>query len=189
MPNSTDNPRRPLRPMPTSRRAAIRRLLAPALLALLGSVFAIVYQKRFGPHPAMTLAVARFDNRSGDAKLDRFARGLTDAVVQELIKVAGPRYDVEGDASILHTPRERRDLAAIAASLHASYIVTGEVVRTGNHVRVQVRLIRMPEQKEVSVTNVDRFTTDPVKDEPLMARSIAGDLNDRVGPLPPPNIH
>jgi len=167
MPNSTDNPRRPLRPMPTSRRAAIRRLLAPALLALLGSVFAIVYQKRFGPHPAMTLAVARFDNRSGDAKLDRFARGLTDAVV----------------------PRERRDLAAIAASLHASYIVTGEVERAGNHVRVQVRLIRMPEQKEVSVTNVDRFTTDPVKDEPLMARSIAGDLNDRVGPLPPPNIH
>jgi hypothetical protein len=63
--------------------------------------------------PAVNIAIAQFDNETGSAEMDRFADGLTDAVVAELTAAGGTRYGIIGNAAILRRPRNQRDLTAI----------------------------------------------------------------------------
>src|ERR1035438_3978897 len=102
----------PIPPAP-SRRREIRRLLAPALLVALMAVVALVYTHPWTARPGMRVAVARFDNETGNKEYDRFADGLTRSVAAELSAAAAGRYGVVGNAAILHVARERRNLAAI----------------------------------------------------------------------------
>src|SRR5450755_320871 len=70
--------------LPVRRRVALRRILAPAMLVLVGLMIVLVYWRPWSRQLAFTLAVARFDNETGDPQFDRFADGLTDSVVAEL---------------------------------------------------------------------------------------------------------
>jgi TolB-like protein len=99
--------------------------------------------------------VARFDNETGRADLDRFAGGLTDSVVAELTTSTHGRYGVIGNAAILRRPRDQRDLIAIGSSLNAGYVVLGQVQRNESQLRVLAHLIRLPDQVHVWVVRYD----------------------------------
>src|SRR5580704_10959268 len=73
------------------------------------------------------VAVLRFDNETNDPSMTRFSDGLTDSVVEQLTSLSHERYDVIGNARILRLPRDERDLNAIASSLHAGYVVLGQI--------------------------------------------------------------
>ncbi len=77
------------------------------------------------------VAVARFDNETGNPAFDSFANNLTDDVVEQLTTWAASRDRVIGNAKILFEPRPERDLRTIASTLNASYIVLGQVQFTG----------------------------------------------------------
>jgi len=66
--------------------------------------------------------------------------------VEELTKLSVGRYDVIGNAHILGLPRDQRDLTAIGSSLHAGYVVLGQLQTDGAEVRILVHLIRLPSQ-------------------------------------------
>ena len=108
------------------------------------------------PAQPPVIAVARFDNETGSPDFDRVADALTDLTVADLTDAAGPHYGVIGNAAILRPPRPARDLAAIASSLHASYVVLGQVQRSGVQIRVLAHLIRMPQQTHLWVVRADR---------------------------------
>lgn len=119
--------------------------------------------------PAHTIAVLPFDNETGVGDFDRYATNLTDSVVAELTVGGKDRFGIIGNASVLRTPRSERDLAAIAASLNAGYVVIGQVQRDADHVRVLAHLIRLPEQKHLWVTRLER----PVGDQLIPAADAA----------------
>jgi len=127
-------------------------------------IFATITAARFAAsRPGRVIvAVARFDNETGDPQATAFSDALTDSVVEQLTVSGSGQFDVVGNAAILRAPREQRDLSAIAASLHARYVVLGQVQRDAQHVRVLGHLIRLPEQTHVAVS---RF--DDVRDETL----------------------
>ena len=75
-----DHPRTPPAP---NRRREIRRLLGPALLVALMAVIALVYSHPWTARPALRVAVARFDNETGNKDYDRFADSLTRSVTAE----------------------------------------------------------------------------------------------------------
>lgn len=80
---------------------------------------------------APILAVLRFDNETTDPRFTQFSDALTDNVVEQLTSQSRGGYRVIGNARILRLPREQRDLRAIASSLHAGYVVLGQVQAYG----------------------------------------------------------
>src|SRR5579872_5844961 len=138
-----------------------RRVPATAIVytaiavVLIAMASAVVYRALTTRHMPTIVAIARFDNETGDASLDRFADALTDTVTVQLAQAGDGRFGVIGNAAVLRVPRNQRDLNAIASSLHAGFIVLGQIQRDDQRLRVLAHLIRMPGQTDVRVSRTD----------------------------------
>ena len=134
------------------------------------------------------VAVARFDNETGDPGLTRFSDALTDNLVGELT-IRDREFGIVGNAAILRAPREQRDLTQIGSTLHAKYIVLGQVQRSGTRTRILAHLIRLPDQSHLWVVRVEREAVDPMTLEADAAQQIAAQFTEKLGadvrsPLP-----
>ena len=155
-----------------------RKLLIAAAAALLGAAAAGWMLAR--PSHPVVIAVARFDNETGSPDFDRFAGALADLTVADLTESGGARYAIIGNAAILRGPRQTRDLRAIASSLHAAYVVIGQVQRDGPQIRVLAHLIRLPEQTHLRVFREERTPADIAGSETELARRIAASFLERL---------
>jgi len=130
------------------------------------------------------VAVLRFDNETGQPDMDRFSDGLTDSVVEQLTSQSRDRYQVIGNALILRGPRDLRDLNAIATSLHAAYVVLGQVQSNSGQVVILAHLIRLPEQTHIWVVRAQRTLENPLNVESELAQKIAAEFSPRVPQIP-----
>jgi DNA-binding winged helix-turn-helix (wHTH) protein/TolB-like protein len=163
------------------RRIAVALGLAGlAALAVLGLRFRSVQSGSQAP----ILAVARFDNETGDPALVKFADALTDEVVVQLTSRSKSMYRVIGNAQILQLPREQRDLKAIATALNAEYVVLGQVQDSGAQVRVLAHLIRLSDQTHIWVTRVGGTLGEPLNLESEIADKIAVEFSARMSSNP-----
>jgi len=119
------------------------------------------------------VAVARFDDETGDARLTQFANNVTDTVVVDLAADAGGSFEVVGNAAVLRKPRDERDLRAIGAALHAQYVVLGQVQHDEDRVRVLAHLIRLPDETHVTVSRTDGILNPTLTEVDQVARHIA----------------
>jgi DNA-binding winged helix-turn-helix (wHTH) protein/TolB-like protein len=159
-------------------RARWAALLAAVIVAGLGA--ALWYRSRpAAAHPSI-VAVVRFDNETGSPDLTRFSDALTDDVVVELTSASQGHYAVVGNAHILRLPREQRDLKTIGASLHAAYVVLGQVQSDGGQVRILAHLIRVSDQTHICVARIERAPGDLPELEPQAAHKIAADFAPSV---------
>ena len=169
-------------PVTKERRVPATAIVYTAIaVVLIAMASAVVYVALTTRHMPTIVAVARFDNETGDASLDRFADALTDTVTVQLAQAGDGRFGVIGNAAVLRVPRERRDLNAIASSLHAGFIILGQIQRdppdragvterealAERPVRVLAHLIRMPDQTHVRVSRTDDLQ------DPTLARADA----------------
>jgi DNA-binding winged helix-turn-helix (wHTH) protein/TolB-like protein len=163
-----------------------REWLWPAVAAIcLAIALGLVGQRWWSGHGTVRIAVARFDNETGDPSLDRFADGLTDAVVADLTVGGAGRYGVIGNAAILRGPREGRDLRAIGSSLKAGYVILGQVQGDAAHPRILAHLIRLPEQTHLWVTRRDDLSlADLSQAEAETAQKIAAELAQHLNSPP-----
>jgi DNA-binding winged helix-turn-helix (wHTH) protein/TolB-like protein len=126
------------------------------------------------------VAVLRFDNETGQPDMDRFSDGLTDSVVEQLTSQSRDRYQVIGNAHILRGPRELRDLNAISTSLHAAYVVLGQVQSNNGQVVILAHLIRLPDETHIWVVRAQRALEDPLNVESEVAQKIGAEFSPRV---------
>lgn len=168
-----------------------RRAVAAALFASAASLLVLglstgywlrsrASEKRASEARVPIVAVMRFDNETSDVDLTRFSDGLTDSVVAQLTTLGDGRYRVIGNAAILRLPRAQRDLSAVGASLHADYVVLGQVQSNGTQTRVLAHLIRLPDQTHVWVVRTDRKTLDALGAETEASEKIAGEFAPRL---------
>jgi len=129
------------------------------------------------------VAVVRFDNETGNAAMTRFSDDLTDDFVERLTSLSNGRYAVIGNAQVLRTPRDGRNLNAIADALRANFVVLGQVQGYEGKTRILVHLIHMPEQTHVSVARMDRTVTDPLGVEDEAAETIATKFSSRLSTI------
>jgi DNA-binding winged helix-turn-helix (wHTH) protein/TolB-like protein len=129
---------------------AIASLLVVSVVG--GSVWFLTHHAHRRP---AIVAVVPFDNETADPGWNRFGESLTDNIVERLAASSEGRYQVIGNAAILRTAREQRDLTAIASSLNANYVILGQVQRDGARIRVLGHLIRLPDQVHVAVARFD----------------------------------
>ncbi|MBY0506286.1 MAG: winged helix-turn-helix domain-containing protein [Bryobacteraceae bacterium] len=98
------------------------------------------------------IAVARFQNETGNPTLNRLADTITDAVVAGLTTQTAGRYGIIGNAAILRRPRGFQNLDEIASSLRVRYVILGQVQQDGARMRLLAHLIRFPEQTHLQVS-------------------------------------
>lgn len=158
-------------------------LVCASFVLLVGIVIAAYWVRSshsLNRHPI--IAVLRFDNQTSDPRMIYLGDALRDNVVEELTKLSLGRYDVIGNAHILGLPRDQRDLTAIGSSLHAEYVVLGQLQIDGAEVRILVHLIRLPSQTHLWVTRLDRTTTDldPLSIESEAAQRVGSEFSERV---------
>jgi DNA-binding winged helix-turn-helix (wHTH) protein/TolB-like protein len=127
----------------SSRRIRVAAMIAAALVA----VAALALPRVWAGRAPTRVAVMLFDNETGNAELDRFAQGLTDAVVEEL--TADERLAVIGNAAILRTARMFRDIALVRDTVDAELIIVGQVQRRDGEVLVRTHLIRAGDEAHV----------------------------------------
>jgi DNA-binding winged helix-turn-helix (wHTH) protein len=130
--------------------------------------------------PPAIIAVAEFDNETGDAALNSFCRSLRDNVVQQLTDAGRNHFAVIGNAAVLSVPREQRDLRHIANSLGAQYIILGQVQGSGTQTRILAHLIHMPEQTHVWVVRLEQPFDDPFTLESTAAHDIATEFAQKL---------
>jgi DNA-binding winged helix-turn-helix (wHTH) protein/TolB-like protein len=161
------------------RRLFIASLVSVGLIAAVigGYLFARSRSRATSP---LVVAVARFDNETGDAAVTSFADALTDDVVAKLTDTGDSRLRIIGNASVLRVPRQQRDLLQISKSLHAQFIVLGQVQRIGTQTRILAHLIRMPEQSHVWVVRLDQPFNDPSALETAASREIAAQFSAKL---------
>lgn len=175
-------PRLDVAPRAPGGRRSVRRL-APIAAALLLAGAAVVLSTRFSIVPSVpaapTLAVTLVDNETGRPDLDLAAQVLTDTLVERL---ARDRWSVIGNAAVLRTPRPMRNLATIASSLHADFIVLGQIQPGERGPTVLIHLIRARDQRHLWV---GRFESPPALDARLagrIAEATATAAAERTGP-------
>jgi DNA-binding winged helix-turn-helix (wHTH) protein/TolB-like protein len=165
-----------LPPEPTRNRRRDWPAVGLAIAALALMAF-LLYPKP----PAVNIAVTRFDNETGLSEMSAFADGLTDTVVADLTVAAGRRYGIIGNAALLRLPREERNLAAIASSLRAGYVILGQVQHSAGRIRVLAHLIRLPEQTHVWVVRRDLDIANALQSESEIGRMVVSEFLLHLG--------
>ena len=138
---------------PESRDLRRRRVFAiGAGAAALGAAFGL---RRVLTEPReRRIAIALFDNETGDAALDRYANDVTDSLVVALTERTMGHYGIVGNAAILRRLRSFRDLEAIARELQAQFVILGQLKEEGAARFVLAHLIRMPDQQHLQVARL-----------------------------------
>ena len=151
-------------------------------LLFVGLAFAAGYRwrARQAAVHAPIVAVVRFDNETGDPGVTYVSDGLTDSVVERLTATSDGRFLVIGNAQILRRPREERDLKAIESTLHARYVILGQVQKNAEKNRILVHLIRLPDQTHLWVVRFDRTLSDPLSLESEVAEKVAAEFSPRI---------
>jgi DNA-binding winged helix-turn-helix (wHTH) protein/TolB-like protein len=154
-------------------RASRRWWLAAA--ALVAGVAGVAFGWAVWPVPAAArpmVAVAVFDNETGDPSFDRLAAAAADLVVERLTALGPDRVGVIGNTPSLRLPRERRDPAAIRRETGAEYLVFGQLQQADGGYRLLAHLIRLDDDTHLWVTRVNRAGPEiPGADEILADRT------------------
>jgi DNA-binding winged helix-turn-helix (wHTH) protein/TolB-like protein len=102
------------------------------------------------------VAVAVFENETGDPRHDRVIATLSDTVVERLTAIGPLRVGVDGNAAILRRPRDARDWRAVAHDTHAAYLVSGQLQTRSDRLSLLMQLIRLDDGTHVWVHRINR---------------------------------
>lgn len=147
-------PAPPAPPAPPARPA--RPALSPRVLVLLAVAALLTAAAFWFSNERPVLAVAVFDNETGDETLDVFIDGLPDALVADLGQLDPSRLAIVGNTRQVRMPRSDRDLAAIREETGASFILLGQLQVTESGLRLITHLIRLSDGRHVWVKRFDR---------------------------------
>jgi DNA-binding winged helix-turn-helix (wHTH) protein/TolB-like protein len=125
------------------------------------------------------VAVALFDNETGQPEYDRIAAGAADIMVHRLTGL-GPDIGIIGNVPILRVPRSSRDPAAIRQATGAGYLVFGQVQTDGDGLRMVTHLIRLDDDTHLWVTRVTRPPSDLDGVEDIVAERLARAVRQHV---------
>ena len=125
-----------------------------------------------------SIAVLPFENRSEDKANAYFADGIQDEILTRLSKIADLK--VTSRTSTQHYKSAPENLPAIARELGVAHIVEGSVQKSGDAVRVSVRLIKATNDSQLWADTFDRKLTDILDVESEVARRITGSLQAKI---------
>lgn len=160
------------------RRNPAQAVAIAALLAALAAVGVLVEKSDLVANRAgKGIAILPFENLSADPQQSFFADGVQDGILTRLAKLTALR--VISRTSVMQF-REARNLREVGSVLHVSHVLTGSVLRTANHLRVNAQLIDAREDKHVWAETFDRDVIETFAVQGEIAQKVAEFLHVRV---------
>lgn len=139
-----------------------------AALVILGLIF--FYRS---PDPD-SVAVLPFTNGAGDANTDYLSDGITESLIDNLIRV--PQLKVRSRNSVFHYKGKDVDARKLGADLGVSVLVTGRVVPQGDNIEVSAELTATKDNVEIWGQHYTGKTADIIS----LQQRIAGDIAERL---------
>ena len=163
-----------------ARRSALWPIVAASLVVIAGAI-GIGYYWRTGragapapPAGISSLLVLPLDNLSPNAGEDYFADGMTEALITDLSRIPG--LTVISRTSSLRVKAQKKSAPDIARDFGVDAIVDGSVVRSGNQVRISVRVIDAPTDRYRWSKDYTHELKDVLTLQGEVARAIAGEI-------------
>jgi TolB-like protein/integral membrane sensor domain MASE1/class 3 adenylate cyclase/Tfp pilus assembly protein PilF len=128
--------------------------------------------------PEKSIAVLPFENLSEEKANAYFADGVQDEILTRLSKIADLKVISRG--STQHYKSARGHLPEIAKQLGVAHIVEGSVQKSGDAVRVNVRIIKTPDESQLWADTFDGKLTDIFSVETEVAKAIADQLQAKL---------
>ena len=174
---------------PLARRLGIRvRLALLTILSLLTVTAVLLALNVHGwrnrilahrPRPQIqALAVLPLANLSGDPEQEYFADGITEALITELGKISAPR--VISRQSIMQYKGSKKALQEIAKELRVDAVLEGAVQRSGDRVRVAVRLNQVSPETQLWANEYNGGVGDLLRLEDEIASAIADGIQVKL---------
>jgi len=126
------------------------------------------------------IAVLPLLNVSADATQEYFADGMTDEIITDLAKLAGPK--VISRTSAMQYKGTHKTIPEIAHELHVGAVLEGSVERSGERIRVRMQLIDAATDQHLWAEAYDRQLKDVLLLEAELAQDIAGQVEIRLTP-------
>jgi eukaryotic-like serine/threonine-protein kinase len=127
-----------------------------------------------------SLAVLPLVNLSGDPGQEYFADGMTDELITKLSKISALR--VIASTSVMHYKEVKTPLPEIARKLGVDAVIEGSVLRAGNHVRINVRLMGMAPERHLWANDYARDMQDILFLQSDVAQAIVREIKIAVTP-------
>jgi len=151
------------------------------LLAVI-AVMAFRYFRRTQPAapkiPEKSIAVLPFENRSEEKANAYFTESIQDEILTRLSTISGLKVISRTSTQLYKS--EPASVSAIAAELGVAHILEGSVQKSGNSVRVNVRLIKAVTDSNLWADTFDRNLTDIFSVESEVAKTIADQLRVKL---------
>jgi TolB-like protein/class 3 adenylate cyclase/Tfp pilus assembly protein PilF len=130
------------------------------------------------PIAEKSIAVLPFENRSEDKANAYFADGIQDEILTRLSKIAD--LQVISRTSTQHYKSAPETLTEIGKQLGVAHILEGSVQKSGDAVRISVRLIKATNDSQLWADTFDRKLTDIFSVETDVAKAIADQLQAKL---------
>ena len=121
------------------------------------------------------IAVLPLENLSGDREQEYFADGMTDALISDLARI--PALRVISRTSAMSFKGVHRPLPEIARSLGVQTIAEGSVLRSGNRMRIAVRLVDARSDRPVWSGSYEGEPAEVLALQREVVEAIAGEIH------------
>jgi TolB-like protein/Tfp pilus assembly protein PilF len=167
-------------PVARAKRRVVAIGVVGAVIAL-GAVLLVVTGRLPGRGGAVhSVAVLPFQNVSGDPAQDYFVDGMTEELIANLAKLQNLR--VISRTSVMQYKGAKKALPQIARELNVDSVVEGSVLRSGQRVRITVRLVRAATEQQLWAESYEKDLTDVLAVQAEAARAIVGEIKVRLTP-------
>ena len=165
--------------VPRKTRTSYRSLwLVGSLTALALGVGGAAWWVQLSRAP-IAIAVLPFTNLSPDSANEYFADGLTDEIIRDLSIIDG--LAVRSQTSSFVFKGKPRNLREAGEQLHADYILEGSVLRSGQQLRINARLVRVRDDSPIWSSRFDRGLRDVLAIQDEISRGIVNGLRLKLG--------
>jgi adenylate cyclase len=133
------------------------------------------------PDTEPSIAVLPFVNMSPDADQEFFSDGISEELLNLLVKVKGLK--VASRTSSFTYKGSNLNLADIAGELHVDHVLEGSVRKSGNRIRITAQLIDAASDRHLWSDTYDRELTDIFGIQDEIANAIVAALSAELGIL------
>ena len=175
--------------LPSRSSNRLRWILPAALLILLGAIALTIRARRnavTSGEEFQAIAVLPLQNMSADPAQEYVADGMTDEIITDLAKLAGPK--VISRTSAMLYKRTKKSIPEIARELNVGAIVEGSVESSNGRIRVRVQLIRASTDQHIWAEAYDRELKDVLHLEADLAKDIASEIQVHLTPQQQRNL-
>jgi serine/threonine protein kinase/tetratricopeptide (TPR) repeat protein len=131
--------------------------------------------------PIQSIAVLPLENLMGDSEQEYIVAAMHEALIGELGQIGA--LEIKSRTSVMRYRKTDKSVPEIARELDVDALVEGSMFKTGEAVRVQVRLIRAaPVERPLWSQTYDGDLRDVLELQKRVARAIAGQIRVTVTP-------